>query len=770
MYTVSLFEYNTTPTATDPTSATDELYIYDPLTTDEGLMLTEPILSLEASCAGSFTCTLPETNYGYGRIIRHRTRLAVRKDDKIIFMGRINTDDRDLYLNQKIEAEGALAYLNDSLTEKRVFTASTDETNTTSSLYDILNYVFTNHNTKFPNEPWKQFSLTQANCHAYFTGRNNYNVDSKQISYYSVNFYTSMETLSELLSLANAVLKLVYNDTTGKWDVYIYDKYDLPKASQPIEFGKNLIDLIQSYDATEICSAVAPFGGDLQYVRSKEIGDMIAGKDKNTTTIVDPNAVATTWESEKGDESHWYPGLIYVRDKDNAGAPYNPYLATTSGYWVFRLNIETFNNNHPTEKLTGLYVSWRGYKFDTNAGEYAPENRTEDCAWRVYDSSGDSIGYRKFNTPGFDSDIDEFIDLTTPQYYGAKWVVVCGWGEAIFPQIRRNSTVLEESDKLNISGCDVMGTQETDDLVHTAGSFYLYSKSLVNSIGRIEKKVEYDIEDTAPKVSDWVISTDETVTPLGTIQKFNDTALGYIVPDGDENVNRGHYEILSGWTGGYATVQYELPSLGDANRPRGVYISARMHSYGLWEQPGTGTIFKVNGLYALFDESWQVLAYKECEEEMFTSAKDEYIDLSDAKYYGAKYIRVGAWGGVLPPTATPSDDSYSRNKLLAQAELYLTQSQWEKKVVEATAVDLNMTSSDWESFDICTDVEVLSDFHGIEGVWYPLTKLDLQLDMFENNVIKLGYDSDEYLSYQLSENLRLQSVAQTIEERRKEET
>ena len=134
MYTVSLFEYNTTPTATDPTPATDELYIFDPLTTDEGLMLTEPILSLEASCAGSFSCILPETNYGYGRIIRRRTRLVVRKDNKIIFMGRVNTEDRDLYLNQTIEAEGALAYLNDSLTDKKVFTASNDETNTTSSL------------------------------------------------------------------------------------------------------------------------------------------------------------------------------------------------------------------------------------------------------------------------------------------------------------------------------------------------------------------------------------------------------------------------------------------------------------------------------------------------------------------------------------------------------------------------------------------------------------------------------------------------------------
>ena len=759
MYSVSLMEYNTTPTSDIPTPATDELYIYDPLTTDEGLMITEPILSLEASCAGSFSCTLPETNYGYGRIIKHRTRLTVRKDDKIIFMGRINSEERDLYLNQKIKAEGALAYLNDSLTEKKVFTASNDETNTTSSLFDILDYVFTNHNNKFPNEPWKQFSLTQANCHAYFTGRNNYNVDSKQISYYSVNFYTSMETVSELLNLANAVLKLEYNNTTDKWDVYVYDKYDLPKASQPIEFGKNLIDLIQSYDATEICSAVAPFGGDA-IQEDKSIGDIVAGRDVTNTY------------------STYYADSIWARDKDNPNAPYYRYAAQDAGYWVIDLWINDYNTANPNNKLKQLYISWRGYYFETHEGEPAGAGKCEDCAWRVYDSVGDTIGYKKFNTNGgFDEAINELIDLMDPQYLGAYRVVVSGWGGAIRPLIRRDATIVEENDKLNISKCDVMGTEPTDDLIHTAGSFYLYSKSLVNSIGRIEKKLEYDIEDTAPKVDGWhdAIPTDSwRETDLGKIRRFNDTVLAYNVGNvGDTpnyNMNKGDFQIknLSGTETGYACIQYELPGLDDPKRPRGIYISSRMHSMGIINDDGKQ--WDVKGMYALYDSAWQVLSYKESGDDLFTSVKDEYIDLSAAENFGAMYVRVGGWGGDIVVDVTPSDDTYSRNKLLAQAELYLTKSQWEKKVIEATAVDLNMTSSDWESFDICTKVEVLSDFHGIEGVWNPLTRLDIQLDNFENNVIKLGYDSDEYLSYQLSENLRLQSVSQTIEERRKNET
>ena len=84
MYTVSIIDYNGTPTSSTPTAVNQELYIYDPITNDDGLVLIDPMLSLEVSKAGSFSCSLPETNYGYGRIIDKVTRLIVRKNNKII--------------------------------------------------------------------------------------------------------------------------------------------------------------------------------------------------------------------------------------------------------------------------------------------------------------------------------------------------------------------------------------------------------------------------------------------------------------------------------------------------------------------------------------------------------------------------------------------------------------------------------------------------------------------------------------------------------------
>jgi hypothetical protein len=174
----------------------------------------------------------------------------------------------------------------------------------------------------------------------------------------------------------------------------------------------------------------------------------------------------------------------------------------------------------------------------------------------------------------------------------------------------------------------------------------------------------------------------------------------------------------------------------------------------------------VNGMYAVYDTSNQLLAYKSAESHMFTSVKNEFIDLSDPQYYGAKYIRVGGWGGDVPTNAIPSDDEYSRNRLMDQAKLYLTDYQWEKLTMEISAVDLSMTSDEWDSLEVCTNVVVMNGIFG-RATYMPLTALDIQLDAVENNRVKIGFNNDELLSAQLAKNNRLASVIESIEERRK---
>lgn len=755
MYSVCLVDYNADPTASTQVPVNKELYIYDSLGTDDGLAVTEPTLTLTANSAGEFSCIIPETNYGYGRIITHRTRVVVRKNEKVIFIGRINEENRDLYLNEEIKAEGSLAVLNDTLTDKKTFTYV--------SLPYLLNYIFTNHNSKFPNEPWKQFNFpydsqtdTSTNCFTGFVGRDDTDVNSNKISYYSINFYTTMDTLQELLSLANAVIKLDFNETSGMWDVYIYDKNNLPATSnQPIEFGVNLLDLVQNYDKTDFCSYVAPFGGDL-IQEDKSIGEAVAGYIGNNPDAIYNHILM------RGPDNYDYSIWDVSSDPDYAN----------SGYWAFEFDIGAYNEAHPDNPLKQLYLSWRAYKFTTRNG-YVVDN-----SWRVVSRFWDggtpinqSLAFHELTSEDFTGEINEVIDLTDPTYTGASHIMMGGWGGLIKPLIRRDATVVEEADKLNVSGCDVIGTSDEEDLVHEAGSFYLYSKSLTNAFGRIEKKLEYDIEDSLIPMSPFTLPYNQNGIKA---TLYNEKALGYDAgsssEDPDLETNKGAYELIP-FNGAYSCIECELPEVGNPNRPRGVYITSRMHSYGTLDY--NGKHWMINGMYAVLDTSKQLLAYKSAAEDNkgvgFTNIKREFIDLSKGQYYGAKYIRVGGYiGDGFGIECVPSDDAYSRNRLMAQAQLYLTSEQWEKVTIEATAVDLSMTSDEWDSLDVCTKAEVVSSFHGIEGLYYPITSLTLTLDSPENNTVRLGYDNDEYLSNQLSENLRLMSVEQTIEERRKE--
>lgn len=754
MYSVYLLDYNTNPTADTPTPSREPLYIYDAVIHDEGLMVIEPNLSLEANKSGSFSCSLPQTNYGFGRIIKGVTRVVVTKDEKVIFMGRINSEDRDLYLNQKIIGDGALSYLNDSLSEKKTLV--------NLSLFDLLTYIFNNHNSKFPNEPWKQFYLEQSNCLAKFVGQDVTDATSDKLTSYNINFDKSLELVLELVNLANGVIKIEYNSEHGYWDVYIYDKFNLPVTSnQPIEFGKNLLDLVQSYSLDDFCTAVAPFGGDALQV-SKEIGDVVAG---GTNAIYNHLFLRPTADVD-GDY------VIYGTDG-------NPYYES-KGYWAFEFDIDAYNNTHDN-KLKRLYLSWRGYKFEAVDGSGELSGYICDCAWRIYqriwqDGSWhyQTLGYRELKTgeEGFESEINEMIDLTDPQYKNANVILMGGWGGLVTPLIRRDAIIIEENDRLTIEKCAAFERDE-NGLTHKANSPYLLSEKLIDLYGLIEKKLEYDIEDKSLPMKNWVNPYNGE---LGMTTVFPNSVLGYIIDvDGsiDLDRNKGDYQIVN-FAEEYTCIQYEIPGLDDPKRPRGVFLTTRMHHYGeyeLYDEHGTYVhTYLVNGMYAVYDTSWQVLAFKQADEAVlgsgFTSIEREYIDLSDPKYYGAKYIRVGGYtGGNYPLELIPSDDNYSRNLLMDQAKLYLTQYQWEKIVIEANAVDLNMENEQWDMFDICMNAVVVSSFHGIENTM-PITALDIQLDMPENNSIKLGYDNDEYLSAQLAENTRLMSISQSIEERR----
>ena len=119
----------------------DDICIYDDTqTANLGVKLIEPTLSLAENSAGSFTATVPITNVYYDSFKIFATNITVRRNDDVIWFGRVLSEEMDFWKNKKITCEGALAFLND--------TTQLQATYKNISVPDILGIILGVHNEK----------------------------------------------------------------------------------------------------------------------------------------------------------------------------------------------------------------------------------------------------------------------------------------------------------------------------------------------------------------------------------------------------------------------------------------------------------------------------------------------------------------------------------------------------------------------------------------------------------------------------------------------
>lgn len=91
------------------------------------------------------------------------------------------------------------------------------------------------------------------------------------------------------------------------------------------------------------------------------------------------------------------------------------------------------------------------------------------------------------------------------------------------------------------------------------------------------------------------------------------------------------------------------------------------------------------------------------------------------------------------------DDVTTASALKSKGEKYLAETQFEKMVIEAKAVDLHLTDVNIEKFKISDQIRVKSTPHGLNK-YFRLTKLTLNLDNPKNDKITLGKNERVTLS------------------------
>ena len=90
------------------------------------------------------------------------------------------------------------------------------------------------------------------------------------------------------------------------------------------------------------------------------------------------------------------------------------------------------------------------------------------------------------------------------------------------------------------------------------------------------------------------------------------------------------------------------------------------------------------------------------------------------------------------------DDVTDANILKSKGEKYLTDSQFDNLIIEATALDMHLIDNNEMSIRLSDKIRIISKPHGLKDKYFRLTKQTINLNNPENNTITLG--KEEHIS------------------------
>lgn len=216
-----------------------EKTIYDPR--NPYLKLIDPRLVLEDNAAGHLSFKVYDTNLNHGEIRKLYPLLEVMRDGRIIFKGRVVSDKKDFYNGKAIEAEGKLAFFNDSCLEPFDFSGSPGE---------LFAMIVENHNSQVME--WQRFKLGMVTV----TDPNDYIVRSSEGI---LNSWEALKSRCFQSSLGGHIR--VRYEPDGDYVDWLADHEAISR--QGIAFAKNMIDISTEMDATETYTAIRPVGAEV---------------------------------------------------------------------------------------------------------------------------------------------------------------------------------------------------------------------------------------------------------------------------------------------------------------------------------------------------------------------------------------------------------------------------------------------------------------------------------------------------------------------------
>lgn len=238
--------------------------------------LISPVLKMAIGTQGSLTFGIYPDHPMYGKLHNRSTYVFVADDEGEIWRGRIISQSKGFDNVINVYAEGELAYLQDTFMRPFVFKGTRE---------DFLTMLIDNHNNQLTSSlnpsanTFRKFELSY------------YDPDSStdMVDIATSNAMSTWSLISEHI-ISKGFYPTLY--TSGTDRIVRFSK-EFSGSSQLIEFASNLIDLNHTKDATNVITALIPYGptleqGDPGYEEQPTTNGTWNGN-RMTVTVLDPD-------------------------------------------------------------------------------------------------------------------------------------------------------------------------------------------------------------------------------------------------------------------------------------------------------------------------------------------------------------------------------------------------------------------------------------------------------------------------------------------------
>jgi hypothetical protein len=223
----------------------DNTLLYQP--NIEELVIENPNLQFTVNTSGIFDFTIRPINPCYSLIKKMKSIVEVYDNNNLIYRGRVLNDTLGIDKERKIECEGELSYLNDSIFRAYDFRGP---------IADLLKKIIDSHNSQVGAT--KRFELGNVTV----TDPKNY-IDCSSIE--AKKSWSIIE--EELISVLGGYINLKRVNGKNYID-YLADSG--LETKQKIELGQNLLDFTRVSRGDKMITGIIPYGAKLKNEKGEE--------------------------------------------------------------------------------------------------------------------------------------------------------------------------------------------------------------------------------------------------------------------------------------------------------------------------------------------------------------------------------------------------------------------------------------------------------------------------------------------------------------------